>query len=97
MSNQNIRTVEEINRKIRQGDAVVLTTEEMNRLVEEKGVTVAAQEVDVITTGTFGAMCSSGAIINLGHSDPPIKIERAWINDVEVSHLTWWFFCVHFV
>jgi uncharacterized protein (DUF39 family)/CBS domain-containing protein len=40
----------------------------------------------VVTTGTFGAMCSSGAIINIGHSDPPIKIQRAWINDVEVSH-----------
>jgi uncharacterized protein (DUF39 family)/CBS domain-containing protein len=31
-------------------------------------------------------MCSSGAIINIGHADPPIKIHKAWINDVEVSH-----------
>ncbi len=58
----------------------------MKRLVESSGVEVAYKEIDVVTTGTFGAMCSSGAIINLGHSDPPIKLQRAWMNDVEVSH-----------
>jgi uncharacterized protein (DUF39 family)/CBS domain-containing protein len=58
----------------------------MKRLVESSGVEVAFREVDVVTTGTFGAMCSSGAIINVGHSDPPIKIEKAWINDVPVCH-----------
>jgi uncharacterized protein (DUF39 family)/CBS domain-containing protein len=80
------RSVDEINEKIRKGDAQVLTAEEMKKLVENSGVEVAFKEVDVVTTGTFGAMCSSGAIINLGHSDPPIKIDRAWINDVEVCH-----------
>jgi uncharacterized protein (DUF39 family)/CBS domain-containing protein len=58
----------------------------MKRLVESSGVEVAFREVDVVTTGTFGAMCSSGAIINTGHSDPPIKIENAWINDVPICH-----------
>jgi uncharacterized protein (DUF39 family)/CBS domain-containing protein len=58
----------------------------MKKLVKSSGVEVAYKEVDVVTTGTFGAMCSSGAIINLGHADPPIKIQRAWINDVEVCH-----------
>ena len=80
------RTVEEINERIRKGDAQILTAEEMKKLVESSGVEVAFKEVDVVTTGTFGAMCSSGAIINLGHSDPPIKIDHAWINDVEVCH-----------
>lgn len=80
------RTIAEINEKIRKGDVQVLTAEEMKKLVESSGVEVAYKEVDVITSGTFGAMCSSGAIINLGHSDPPIKINRAWINDVEVCH-----------
>lgn len=80
------RTVEEINEKIRKGDAQVLTAEEMKQLVESSGVEVAFKEVDVVTTGTFGAMCSSGAVINLGHSDPPIKIDHAWMNDVEVCH-----------
>lgn len=58
----------------------------MKRLVESSGVEVAFKEVDVVTTGTFGAMCSSGAVINTGHSDPPIKIENAWINDVPICH-----------
>ncbi|UCH02159.1 MAG: homocysteine biosynthesis protein [Candidatus Bathyarchaeota archaeon] len=82
----NIRTVKEINEKIKKGDALVLTAAEMVNLVEEKGEKIAAKEVDVVTTGTLGAMCSSGAVINLGHSDPPIKINRAWINDVEICH-----------
>ena len=80
------RTVEEINQKIRNGDVQVLTAEEMKKLVERSSVEVAFKEVDVVTTGTFGAMCSSGAVINLGHSDPPIKIDHAWMNDVEVCH-----------
>jgi uncharacterized protein (DUF39 family) len=83
---QKTRTIEEINQKIIKGDAQVLTAEEMKKLVESSGVEVAFKEVDVVTTGTFGAMCSSGAVINLGHSDPQIKIQRAWLNDVEVCH-----------
>ncbi len=58
----------------------------MKELVESSGVKVAFNEVDVVTTGTMGAMCSSGAVVNLGHADPPIKIENAWINDVPISH-----------
>jgi uncharacterized protein (DUF39 family) len=83
---QKVRTVEEINEKIKRGDAVVLTATKMKELVKAKGAKVAAKEVDVVTTGTFGAMCSSGAIINIGHADPPIKIDRAWMNNVEVCH-----------
>ena len=87
LSNQSkTRTVEQINKKIRNGDAQVLTAEEMKKLVESSGVEVAFKEVDVVTTGTFGAMCSSGAVINVGHSDPPIKIDNAWINNVPVCH-----------
>jgi uncharacterized protein (DUF39 family) len=58
----------------------------MKELVESSGEKVAFEEVDVVTTGTQGAMCSSGALINIGHSDPPIKIEKAWINDVPIPH-----------
>ena len=82
----NGRSIAEINQKIKSGDVQVFTAEEMKKLVESSGVEVAYKEVDVVTTGTFGAMCSSGAVINLGHSDPPIKIQRAWLNNVEISH-----------
>lgn len=78
------KTIEEINEKIRKGEAVVVTAEEIIDLVEEKGVEEVASTVDVVTTGTFGPMCSSGAFINLGHAQPRIKIQRAWLNGVPV-------------
>jgi uncharacterized protein (DUF39 family) len=77
------RTVAEINERIRKGQAVVMTAEEVARLVKEKGLRKATAEVDVVTTGTFGPMCSSGAIINTGHTKPRIKMKKAWFNDVE--------------
>ncbi len=79
------KTVEEINRKIRDGDVVVVTADEMVGIVNEKGAAKAAEEVDVVTTGTFGPMCSSGAIINIGHSQPRIKLGggRVTLNGVE--------------
>ncbi|MHA1263879.1 MAG: homocysteine biosynthesis protein [Candidatus Helarchaeota archaeon] len=76
----------EINEKIKRGDAIVVTAEEMIDIVAEKGEEAAAKEIDVVTTGTFGAMCSSGAFLNFGHSDPPIKMEKVWLNDVEAYH-----------
>jgi uncharacterized protein (DUF39 family) len=38
----------------------------------------------VVTTGTFGPMCSSGAYLNIGHSKPRIKLGggKAYLNDV---------------
>ncbi len=67
---EKLRTYEEINEKIRQGKAVVVTAEEVIDLVEEKGVEKVAQEVDVVTTGTFGVMCSSGAFLISGTPNP---------------------------
>ncbi|NPV54570.1 MAG: hypothetical protein HPY71_13815 [Firmicutes bacterium] len=76
------RTYEEINEKIKTGRVVVVTAEEIIPMVEEKGVEAVAREVDVVTTATFGPMCSTGAFLNFGHSDPPIKMTRVWLNDV---------------
>ncbi len=76
------RTIAEINEKIRHGKAVVVTAEEMIDVVQEKGAVKAAMEVDVVTTGTFGPMCSSGAFMNFGHSQPRIKASKVWLNDV---------------
>lgn len=77
-----MRTIAEINEKINQKRAVVWTVEELKKRVAEIGITKAATAVDVITTGTFEPMESSGAIINLGHTDPPIKIRRCWLDGV---------------
>lgn len=76
---------EEINARIASGAAVVMTAEEFAGLAAEEGVSKAAKRVDVVTTGTFGPMCSSGVFLNFGHSDPPIKMAEIWLNDVPAS------------
>ena len=77
------KKIQEINKKISQQKAIVLTADGMTQLVREIGPEKAFSEVDVVTTGTFGAMCSSGAFLNFGHSEPPIKMQRVWLNEVE--------------
>ncbi len=78
------KTIEEINQKIKQGKAVVVTAEEIIGIAREKGIKKATEEVDVVTTGTFGPMCSSGAYLNTGHTRPRIKFGggRVTLNDV---------------
>ncbi|MGE5656878.1 MAG: homocysteine biosynthesis protein [Actinomycetota bacterium] len=77
-----MRTIEEINEKISHQRAVVWTVEELKTRVAETSVAQVTKEVDIITTGTFEPMESSGAIINLGHTDPPIKIRSCWLDGV---------------
>ena len=79
---ETLRTYEVISERIRKGDAVVVTAEEFVKHVQDRGLDTIAKEVDVVTTGTFGAMCSSGAFLNFGHSEPPIKMAKCWLNDV---------------
>ncbi len=79
-----VKTIAEINEKVKSGKAVVVTAEEIIDIVEEKGVAQATREVDVVTTGTFGPMCSSGIYFNIGHSKPRIKLGGGtlFLNDV---------------
>jgi uncharacterized protein (DUF39 family) len=76
------KSFEEINEKIRSGKAVVVTADEMSDIVEDIGPREAAAQVDVVTTGTYGMMCSSGAMFNFGHTSPKIKSSHVWVNDV---------------
>ncbi|MCX5667394.1 MAG: homocysteine biosynthesis protein [Candidatus Omnitrophica bacterium] len=78
------KTIKEINEKIKAGSVVVVTAEEVIGLVEKNGVPETARRVDVVTTGTFGPMCSSGAYLNIGHSKPKIKLGggRVTLNDI---------------
>ena len=78
------RTIAEINEKIKKGQVVVVTAEEVIDIAKKKGVAAAAREIDVVTTGTFGPMCSSGAYMNLGHTSPRIKVGggRVYLNDI---------------
>lgn len=77
-----MKTYEEINEKITSKNAVVLTAAEIIDYVDKKGIEKAAKEVDVVTTATFGPMCSSGCFLNFGHSKPKIRMTEAWIDDV---------------
>ena len=76
------KTYEEINARIKAGEAVIVTAEEMVGIVKKKGAEGAARQVDVVTTGTFSPMCSSGAFINIGQMIPTIKAYRIWMNKV---------------
>ncbi len=79
-----MKTIDEINERIKQGKVVVVNAEEMIEITKDKGVKEAARQVDVVTTGTFGPMCSSGMFLNVGHSKPRIKIGggKCYLNDV---------------
>lgn len=76
------KTYAEINARIKAGKAVIMTAEEMVGIVREEGPEAAAQRVDVVTTGTFAPMCSSGAFLNFGQSVPTIKASQVWFNKV---------------
>ncbi len=76
------KTYDDIKARTSEGNAVVMTAMEFKEYVRSNGVKKSAKEVDIVTTGTFGAMCSSGAYFNLGHSDPPMKIQRAWLDGI---------------
>ncbi|MDC7226621.1 MAG: homocysteine biosynthesis protein [Spirochaetales bacterium] len=77
-----MKTYEEINSKIESGTAVVLTADEVIDYVDRKGLDEAAAEIDVVTTATFGPMCSSGCFLNFGHSKPKMRMTEVWLDDV---------------
>lgn len=77
------KTVLQINKKIENRTVTVVRADEMVDIVTKLGPELASEKVDVVTTGTFGAMCSSGVFFNFGHADPPIRMSRVWLNDVE--------------
>ena len=79
---QKSKTYEEINQKLKSGKAVVLTAEEVARMAKTVSSEEIIEKVDVVTTATFGAMCSSGAFINFGHASPPIRMEKIRLNGV---------------
>ncbi len=79
-----MKTIEEINEKIKKGKVVVVTAEEMIRIAKREGIKKASKMVDVVTTGTFSPMCSSGAYFNLKPSKPRIKLGggKCYLNNV---------------
>jgi len=83
MSEEKIqKSYDEINARIKAGEAVVVTAEEMVDIVKENGPEGAAKKIDVVTTGTFAPMCSSGMFFNFGQMTPTIKTSKVWVNKV---------------
>src|SRR4030042_253914 len=80
------KTIAEINERIKKGQAVVVTAEEIIDIAKKKGISKTTEEVDVVTTGTFGPIGSPGAYLNVGHTKPRIKLGggKVTLNDVPV-------------
>lgn len=76
------RSIQEINEKIKRGKICVLRADEVVEMGKRESVKEIFKRVDIVTTGTFGMMCSSGAFINTGHFDPPTKLQDVTLNDV---------------
>lgn len=78
------KSIQEINEKIKSGTAVIMTAEEISEFSTGKSTAEILEQVDVVTTATFAPMCSSGVFINFGHSNPPIRMEKATLDNVRV-------------
>ncbi len=79
---KNQKSYEQINEKISKGQAVIVSAEEVSKMAEELSPKEIVKKVDVVTTATFGAMCSSGIFLNFGHSSPPIRMTNVKLNNV---------------
>ncbi|NLZ30595.1 MAG: methanogenesis marker 16 metalloprotein, partial [Methanomicrobiales archaeon] len=78
-----MKTIADIDEKIRDGSAVVYTATEFKRLVRE-GVDISAADVDVVTTGTCGVMSGTTAVLSVPVTGPGVfeRAEKAWLNGV---------------
>ena len=66
-----IKTIAEINERIKKGRAVVLNAEEMTEAVRRMGPEKAAREVDVVTTGTFSPCAHPVCCSTSASPEPP--------------------------
>jgi putative methanogenesis marker 16 metalloprotein len=80
------RTMQEINRKIAKGDAVVITAQEVEELLAS-GREEKVGEADVVTTGTMGIMSGTYALLSFQICQPGIhrRFVKASMNGVPVS------------
>jgi L-aspartate semialdehyde sulfurtransferase len=78
-----IRSIEEINQKIKKGDATVFTAEEISTLVRE-GNPPKADDVDIVTTGTCGIMSGTAAILHVPVAEPGAfkKAKKVLLNGI---------------
>ncbi len=77
------RSIDEINRKIENGEANIYTAEEFKKLIKQDDAP-SYEEVDVVTTGTCGVMSGTAAILNFIISEPGefIRAREVYLNGV---------------
>ena len=79
----NNRTIDQINKKIDNGEANIYTAEEFKKLIKN-GDAPSFDEVDVVTCGTCGVMSGTAAILNFIISEPGkfIRAREIYLNGV---------------
>ena len=79
----NIKTIDQINRKIENGEANIYTAEEFKKLIKNDDAP-DFEDVDVVTTGTCGVMSGTAAILNFIISPPGefIRAREVYLNGV---------------
>jgi putative methanogenesis marker 16 metalloprotein len=77
------KTLSEINAKIRSGTAVVMTAAEFKQQIRN-GEVITPREVDVVTTGTFGVMSGTYAVLSIPVAEKKafMKADRVWLNGI---------------
>jgi len=78
-----MKSINEINKKIKEKTAVILTATEAKKMAEEEGSKSLAEKCDVVTTATYSPMCSSGIFVNTGHTHPHMKMQEVFLDDVQ--------------
>ena len=80
------RSIEDINKKIENGEANIFTAEEFKKLIKNDE-TPSFEEVDVVTCGTCGVMSGTAAILNFVVSGPGefIRAKEVYMNGVPVN------------
>ncbi|RZN38091.1 MAG: methanogenesis marker 16 metalloprotein [Methanosarcinales archaeon] len=78
-----MKTIEEINRKIKDQSAIVLTAKELCDIIRS-GESVGVDDVDVVTTATRGVMSGTLAILSIPVADPGVfsRAEQVFLNGV---------------
>ncbi len=81
-----MKTIAEINRKIKDGDVTVLTAKELCDAVRS-GKSVSVEDVDVVTTATRGIMSGTLAILSFPVADPGVfsRAEQVFLNGVPAN------------
>jgi len=78
-----MKSIDEINHRIKDNTVVCLTASQAKNLVDQEGIKSLAERCDIVTTATYSLMCSSGVFINAGHTNPHMKMQRVFLDNVQ--------------